>query len=166
MRYCCRTCKLKANNRTRALSPTFKAWREKRKAAGVEREVRQRSYYKDVERSRRRAREYQAKNPQYVLFNNRRWRAAHQEGREFTIRFNEIVWPTHCPVLGIALDYGRKGKPRPNSPSLDRTDPSKGYVSGNVVVISYKANVIKQNCTDPEVFRRIADYVERVGFFA
>jgi hypothetical protein len=35
------------------------------------------------------------------------------------------------------------------------------YVPGNIAVISHLANTIKQNCTNPEVFSRLADYVEK-----
>jgi hypothetical protein len=45
--------------------------------------------------------------------------------------------------------------------SLDRIKPELGYVLGNIAIISHLANTIKQNCTDPEVFRRLADYVEQ-----
>lgn len=42
----------------------------------------------------------------------------------------------------------KRGKGRvklPQSPTLDRIDPKKGYVPGNVAVISDKANAIKSN---------------------
>jgi hypothetical protein len=44
--------------------------------------------------------------------------------------------------------------------SLDRIDPVLGYVQGNIAVISHLANTLKNNCTDPQVFRRIAEYLE------
>lgn len=39
-------------------------------------------------------------------------------------------------------------------------NPALGYVPGNIAVISHLANTIKSNCTDPEVFRRVARYLE------
>lgn len=54
--------------------------------------------------------------------------------------------PTICPVLGIPLVLGQ-GKLHDNSPTLDRIIPELGYVKGNVKVISYKANRIKNNGT-------------------
>jgi hypothetical protein len=65
-----------------------------------------------------------------------------------------------CPVLGIPFYFG-KGKVQPNTPSIDRIIPKKGYVIGNVNIISCKANVIKQNSIDPNEFRSVADYLER-----
>jgi hypothetical protein len=62
---------------------------------------------------------------------------------------------THCPILGIALEWARwNGSGScvvPGSPSLDRIDPSRGYVKGNVWIISHKANSIKSNATHEEL---------------
>lgn len=41
----------------------------------------------------------------------------------------------------------------PDSPTLDRIVPEKGYVLGNIAVISHKANAIKQNATAEEILR-------------
>jgi hypothetical protein len=47
------------------------------------------------------------------------------------------------------LSYTRdKKKPhRDNYPTLDRWDNAKGYVPGNVFVISWRANRIKWDCS-------------------
>jgi hypothetical protein len=73
---------------------------------------------------------------------------------ECTITSADIVIPTYCPALGIKLKaaVGVKSN-RDLSPSLDRIDPSKGYVPGNVQVISYLANKIKQNAKGHMVLR-------------
>jgi hypothetical protein len=63
-----------------------------------------------------------------------------------------------CPVLGIPLIVGR-GHARDTSPSLDRIDPTKGYVPGNVAVISHKANTMKSNATIDEI-RALLRYLE------
>jgi len=56
-----------------------------------------------------------------------------------------------CPIFETEFVYrGNKGI-RPTSPSLDRIDPKKGYVEGNIVVISSKANTIKSNATWQEI---------------
>lgn len=82
---------------------------------------------------------------------------AHSYKHEFTIEFGDIIFPTHCPVLGIELDYFAEGK-QENSPSFDRVDPSKGYVKGNVVIISLRANRIKNDGTAEE-HERIASFM-------
>ena len=62
--------------------------------------------------------------------------------------------PTHCPYLEVELDpsyQGDGGKVRPNSPSLDRIDSSRGYHWDNIQVISFLANRIKTNATPEEL---------------
>ena len=81
-------------------------------------------------------------------------------GIEFTIEFGDIEFPTHCPILGTELDYFTEEGWRENSPSFDRIDPSKGYVKGNVTVISMRANRIKNNGTAEE-HQKIADFMRQ-----
>lgn len=83
---------------------------------------------------------------------------AKRRGIEFTIPFGEIVWNEFCPVLGIKLDYYARGIAADNSPSLDRIDPTKGYVPGNVVVMSWKANRLKNDGT-AEDHQKIAGWL-------
>lgn len=66
-----------------------------------------------------------------------------------------------CPVFGIKIEYGA-GKNNPNGPSLDRTIPELGYVTGNVRVISYRANTLKQDATKNEVVM-ILQYMENLS---
>ena len=40
-----------------------------------------------------------------------------------------------------------------NSPSLDRIDPNKGHIKGNLMWISLKANGMKQNSTNEELIK-------------
>lgn len=60
----------------------------------------------------------------------------------------DIVIPTHCPVFGWVL---RAGGRHFNSMSIDRVDSSKGYIPGNVKVISLRANQLKNNATIEEL---------------
>ena len=85
-----------------------------------------------------------------------------QKGYEHNLELTDITIPSHCPLLGIALEVGVGGC-QPNSPSLDRIDPRKGYVKGNVWVISNKANSIKNNATPEELLTiatRLTQFVE------
>ena len=81
-------------------------------------------------------------------------------GWEWTIDFGDLDWPTHCPILGIELDYFTPVA-QENSPSFDQIDASKGYVKGNVHIISWRANRIKNNGTAEE-HRKIADYLDSI----
>ena len=66
---------------------------------------------------------------------------AAKKGREFNIELCDITIPNTCPVLGTPMV----------APSLDRIDSSKGYVKGNVRVISKRANMLKNNATIEEI---------------
>jgi len=55
-----------------------------------------------------------------------------------------------CPLLGIELKRG-DSKCQFSSPTLDRIIPENGYVKGNVLFISHKANTIKNNLTLDEM---------------
>ena len=77
----------------------------------------------------------------------------------FSVDLLDIVIPTHCPYLGIPLDYNTQNYRQDNYPSFDRIDPNKGYIPGNVVLCSWRANRIKNNGTSEE-HRRIADVMD------
>lgn len=63
---------------------------------------------------------------------------------------------THCPILGLPFTSpaARRARgatgPDPLSPSLDRIDPSRGYVRGNVWIIGFRANRLKDDGTAEE----------------
>ena len=68
-----------------------------------------------------------------------------------------------CPVLGVEMRFGiSDGNSEYQSPSLDKIIPSKGYVRGNVVWISYKANRIKQDGSAKEVMK-VAKWLKKVS---
>jgi hypothetical protein len=78
---------------------------------------------------------------------------AKKKGLPFNLELSDIVIPEFCPVLGIKLNINNVGKPKDDSPSLDKFIPTLGYVKGNVQVISFRANWIKQNATLAEVHK-------------
>lgn len=68
-----------------------------------------------------------------------------------------------CPVLGVQMRFGISDENSEyQSPSLDKIIPSKGYIRGNVVWISYKANMIKQDGSAEEVMK-VAKWLEKVS---
>lgn len=71
-------------------------------------------------------------------------------GREFSIDIEDIIIPEKCPVFGFEL----KREDRETwmcAPSVDRIDSSKGYIKGNVTVVSRRANIIKRDATIEEL---------------
>jgi hypothetical protein len=80
-------------------------------------------------------------------------------GYTWSVSFGELEWPSKCPILGIELDYFAETR-QENSPSFDRIDNNLGYDRGNVVILSWRANRIKNDGT-PYEHRAIADYLEK-----
>jgi len=78
---------------------------------------------------------------------------ARKMGLEFSLKLEDIQIPSHCPVFGIPLFRGKGSNPQqnPNSPSLDRRNNLRGYVSDNIRVISNRANVLKSDATLEEL---------------
>jgi len=76
-------------------------------------------------------------------------------GVPFDLVVGDIERPTHCPVLGLELDYTASVKRKPNKASLDRFIPSLGYIKGNVQVISWRANRLKSDGTLEEFIKLI-----------
>ena len=100
---------------------------------------------------------------EYTLWNGARYRAK-KEGLPFDLSpldLKDLGIPDVCPVLGIPLNKSPgDGKRNDNSPSLDKFIPSLGYVKGNVHVISWKANRLKNDGT-PEEWQKIAEWCQQ-----
>lgn len=75
---------------------------------------------------------------------------AKKRGHEFNIELEDIIVPEFCPILGIKLQYN-KGTQAGDSPALDRLDNNKGYIKGNVHIISVRANRLKGDCSLEEM---------------
>lgn len=104
---------------------------------------------------RDRSRAERIRNPKGTAYRRVKTRAKRQ-GIEFSITMADLPWPERCPVFGHPLVVG--GERTENSPSIDRIDNSKGYVPGNVVVVSWKANRIKNDGTLDDLKKIVAFY--------
>lgn len=73
------------------------------------------------------------------------------DGVEHSITEADLQWVDTCPYLGIQLthEFG-KGQLQTNA-SLDRIDSTKGYVPGNVQIVSRKANTMKSSASAQEL---------------
>ena len=127
-------------------------------------------------------REWRVKNREKVLAYNKAWFEAHADvyycdvgvrqrrmvntararakasGIPFSITVDDIQWPTHCPAFGLELDYINRGRHKHNSASLDRIVPEVGYIPGNVIVLSLRANILKRDATISEICA-LADFL-------
>lgn len=77
---------------------------------------------------------------------------AEKHNYEFNIDETDIIIPKVCPLLEVPIVMGSKGDYE-YTPSLDRIDNSKGYIKGNIWVISKKANSMKNSASKEELSR-------------
>ena len=103
--------------------------------------------YKDYNERRR---ELHRREPRIRMFQGLK-RRAKRKGFECNLKSYKDLpkVPKFCPILGIPLIIGRlkdgKGGGTDNSPTSDRIDNDKGYIKGNLQIISRKANQMKSN---------------------
>jgi hypothetical protein len=67
--------------------------------------------------------------------------------KDCNIDITDIEIPEYCPYLNIKLSTDIKDCYNDNYYSIDRIDSSKGYVKGNIQIISRLANTMKNNAT-------------------
>ncbi len=117
-------------------------------------------YAKDKAAWKLRSNTWKKNNPARNMFNTVKSRAK-REGIPFNLTIDDIVIPEFCPVLGIKLESAiMKGLgPTLASPSLDKLVPSRGYVKGNIAIISNLANMIKSAGT-PEQVQAVATWMK------
>lgn len=83
------------------------------------------------------------------------------KGLEFNLQLEDIIVTDICPILGIPIkeNSGGSGAYR-DSISLDRIDNSKGYIKGNVQVVSQLANSMKASANIEEL-QKFADWINQ-----
>ena len=105
---------------------------------------RSRKEYKDKELLRGRSRRhYDWSNKLHMTKQN-----AKARNLEFTITIDDVPIPDKCPLTNIKLVMGPN---RWSKPSIDRIDSTKGYIPGNVWVISVLANTMKSIATKEQL---------------
>lgn len=119
-----------------------------------------RTYYSNpevIKRVREQSRKYWRQSWSKYKLSALRNRAK-REGMDFDLDESDLTLPEFCPVFGIPLIIS-DSKLSANSPSVDRIDNSRGYVKGNIVVVSHKANSMKRAANLAEM-RQLADFYE------
>jgi hypothetical protein len=102
--------------------------------------------------------ESRLKNISSVLLKSCKNRAL-KKGLEFNLTLEDIIIPSMCPILLKPIIQGNKENYK-FSPSVDRIDNTKGYIKGNIQIISMKANTIK-NCATIEELMLFANWVRK-----
>lgn len=141
----CKSCMRQRNN----------SWQRKNKVTRTAKKIAQ------INEARR-------KDPLRALWKNARERARNR-GLEFTIRWEDLRVPSHCPILCIPLQshlgLGRTGHHVDYSPSIDRIDNSRGYTPDNIVIVSYRANRLKSDASIEEL-RKIVEFYDEQRYLA
>ena len=86
--------------------------------------------------------EWRENNYQKYLYGNIKTRSK-RLGILFDLDLEDIVIPTHCPYLGTPITFLQGCGNVDTNPSIDRIDNTKGYIKGNVEVVSMLANRMK-----------------------
>lgn len=121
---------------------------------------------RDIARKRQKTKEWTLNNPKRVWAGAAVKGAKHRiKGKEIpfnlTIDYVESILTERCPVFNTEFKWKGNKKAGDTSPALDRIIPSKGYVIGNVVVISCKANNIKSAYMSTDIFK-VAEWLQTI----
>ena len=105
-------------------------------------------------KGREREKKRRQRNPLGIMISNSKARAK-RDNLPFDIDSNYLfeIADTKCPILGIELIYNAGTGFNENSASLDKIDPAKGYVKGNVMIVSQLANSMKRNASKEQLLR-------------
>lgn len=129
---------------------------EQRKQARMRRKARNPEHHLQVQRA------YNRGNGWYIMWLSSIRERARAKNVPFNLTVDHLksLMVTHCPVLGIKLDRRSSRRDNaPGAPTVDRIVPELGYVEGNVIIISKRANQIKSDAT-PDEIRKVADFFE------
>jgi hypothetical protein len=145
-----------------------KDWREKNVAPKQRSAPKPKDYwrsnfpdkYREIQKaSHRKARFVKPFSP---VINGMKWRSK-KLGLQFDLTHEFLMdlynENPNCPItLKRMLLSWETGDLRERA-SIDRKDPKGGYTKQNVRMISYAANTMKSDHTDPEIFERMATYI-------
>ena len=98
--------------------------------------------------------QYETQSTEHKLWYRAKCRAKERD-QEFTLELDDIVVPDVCPVFLAPFVENT-----PFAASLDRIDSTRGYVKGNIQVLSTRANTLKSNATLDELVK-LVDFLQK-----
>lgn len=122
---------------------------------------------------RKNSRNHQRKRLATVIgsLENKRKQALYRSrrrGGEFNITIDDLLnqldkqnW--QCAITGDTMTAISGQGNVPSNISIDKIDPKKGYVVGNVQLVCHYANVMKQNCTQEQLYSFCQKVLSRAG---
>lgn len=75
--------------------------------------------------------------------------SAKRRNLEFNLEYQDLQLPNECPIFKFPLLYNTKegDYQNYNYATIDRIDNTKGYVRGNIIILSRLANMMKNQAT-------------------
>ena len=122
-----------------------KEWREKNKERHAEMNA---AWYKRTKE----------KNLVKYLYKYAKARAV-KKNLPFTITLEDVVIPDRCPIFGVPFILGDIKY----CPSIDRIEPTLGYVKDNIQVISNLANKMKWDSNQEELLDFCIGVIQNLG---
>ena len=102
------------------------------------------------------AKDKHSQKPEIRLFNLAR-RRAKNKNLEFNLtkEYIKSLWPqdNQCPIQKKKFKYGLNN--RNLNPTIDRILPKKGYIIGNIIIVSHRVNECKSDIEDIEILYKI-----------
>lgn len=94
------------------------------------------------------------------------WKAKERAKRKelpfnLTTAYVLSIMADECPVFGEPFILHGTKTGADMTPNIDRIDPAKGYVEGNIAVISAKANKIKSSYQSKDLYK-VAQWLEQI----
>lgn len=117
-------------------------------------------YHKNKEKHAERKRKSREENPALRLINSTK-KTAKTKNLEHNITVEDLILPKFCPLLEIEIDYSAGNGKSMFNPSVDRIDSTKGYIKGNVEVMSMLANAMKNKATVEQLKTFAKNILER-----
>lgn len=78
---------------------------------------------------------------------------------DFTWEYLEQLWTGKCAISGIDISFDL-GYNDDSYPQIDKIDPKKGYVKGNIAWVSRRCNRLKQD-GDIDTVKSLLKYLKK-----
>ena len=156
--------KERLNKESREYQRNHNSPEDKKKKAAAQRAYRSRHVEKAREYSRLYAEQHKGEFNLSRLVSHAKSRAKKYDVPfSITTKYIKSIWPEDncCPILRTPFVVNKHHDSKCTSATLDKIVPSLGYVEGNVIVISGKANRIKNNATLQELMA-VSNYYQSI----
>lgn len=119
-------------------------------------------YEKNGIKVKQKSKELRINNQHRSLLNSCKFSAL-KKNLDFNLKIEDIVIPKLCPFLNIEITNIQGSGFIGSNASVDRIDPTKGYIKGNIQVISRKANHMKLNASRLELLTFASNVLKIMG---